>query len=244
MVILRRIFPFLEWFQDYDVETLRMDFMSGLTVALVLVPQSMAYAQLAGLPAYYGLYAAFLPPMVANLFGSSRQLATGPVAIVSLMTAAALEPLATAGSDQYIAYAVLLALMVGGFQLLLGILPLDLRGDPPVTHHQDSGGQVDEFRQLARDQQDRRSVPCQPIDQTVDLGLGADVHAPRWFIHEEDGAVGGHPPGNDQLLLIPSGEAGGAGFDAWRADLKSLDIAFRQGTLSPLLDPAEAAQPV
>ncbi len=86
----------------------------------------MAYAQLAGLPAYYGLYAAFLPPMVAALFGSSRQLATGPVAVVSLMTATALEPLATAGSAEYIAYAILLALLVGIFQFLLGLLRLGL----------------------------------------------------------------------------------------------------------------------
>ena len=98
--------------------------MAGITVALVLIPQSMAYAQLAGLPAYYGLYAAFLPPMVAALFGSSRQLATGPVAVVSLLTAAALEPIATAGSEHYVAYAVLLALMVGMFQFALGALRL------------------------------------------------------------------------------------------------------------------------
>ncbi len=77
-------------------------------------------------PAYYGLYAAFLPPLVAALFGSSRQLATGPVAVVSLMTATALEPLATAGSQQYVAYAILLALLVGGFQFLLGVLRLGL----------------------------------------------------------------------------------------------------------------------
>lgn len=101
-----------------------MDFVGGLTVALVLVPQSMAYAQLAGLPSYYGLYAAFLPPTIAALFGSSRQLATGPVAVVSLMTATALEPLATAGGPQYIAYAILLALLVGVFQLVLGLLRL------------------------------------------------------------------------------------------------------------------------
>jgi len=126
LTIVRRLFPFVGWFQGYDVETLRADFMSGLTVALVLVPQSMAYAQLAGLPAYYGLYAAFLPPIVASLFGSSRQLATGPVAVVSLMTAASLEPLATTGSEGYIAYAVLLALMVGVFQLALGVLRLGL----------------------------------------------------------------------------------------------------------------------
>jgi MFS superfamily sulfate permease-like transporter len=103
-----------------------MDFIAGLTVALVLIPQSMAYAQLAGLPAYYGLYAAFLPPAIAALFGSSHQLATGPVAVVSLMTAAALAPLATAGSTAFIAYAVLLSIMVGLFQLLLGVLRLGL----------------------------------------------------------------------------------------------------------------------
>jgi MFS superfamily sulfate permease-like transporter len=126
MAKLRRIFPFLAWFKGYDGAALRADLLAGVTLALVLVPQSMAYAQLAGLPAYYGLYAAFLPPIVAALFGSSRQLATGPVAVVSLVTAAALEPLATAGSDQFVAYAVLLALLVGGVQLLLGLLRLGM----------------------------------------------------------------------------------------------------------------------
>lgn len=124
--MLTKVFPFLAWFKDYKMSALRADAISGLTVALVLIPQSMAYAQLAGLPAYYGLYASFLPPMVAALFGSSRQLATGPVAVVSLMTAASLEPLATAGSASYIAYAVLLAVMVGLFQFLLGVLRLGL----------------------------------------------------------------------------------------------------------------------
>jgi MFS superfamily sulfate permease-like transporter len=86
----------------------------------------MAYAQLAGLPPYYGLYASFLPPMLAALFGSSAQLATGPVAVVSLMTSASLAPLATTGSDGFIAYAILLALMVGIFQFSLGLLRLGL----------------------------------------------------------------------------------------------------------------------
>jgi SulP family sulfate permease len=124
--MLTRIFPFLLWFKGYKLTDLRVDGISGLTVALVLIPQSMAYAQLAGLPPYYGLYASFLPPMVAALFGSSRQLATGPVAVVSLMTSASLEPLATAGSQGYIAYAILLALTVGVFQLALGVLRLGL----------------------------------------------------------------------------------------------------------------------
>ena len=124
--MLNKIFPFLDWFKGYNLNSLRLDVISGLTVALVLIPQSMAYAQLAGLPPYYGLYASFLPPMIAALFGSSRQLATGPVAIVSLMTAASLEPLAAAGSQGFIAYAILLALMVGVFQFALGILKLGL----------------------------------------------------------------------------------------------------------------------
>jgi len=124
--LAHRLFPFLAWVREARGGVLRGDLLAGLTVALVLIPQSMAYAQLAGLPAYYGLYAAFLPPVVAALFGSSRQLATGPVAVVSLMTAAALEPIATAGSEAYIAYAILLALLVGVFQLLLGVLRLGL----------------------------------------------------------------------------------------------------------------------
>ncbi len=123
---LKRIFPFLRWREGYNRAGLRADLLAGLTVALVLIPQSMAYAQLAGLPPYYGLYASFLPPLIAALFGSSRQLATGPVAVVSLMTAASLEPLATKGSEAYIAYAIVLAVVVGLFQLALGVLKLGL----------------------------------------------------------------------------------------------------------------------
>lgn len=124
--MITKVFPFLLWFKDYSAGKFKTDFLAGLTVALVLIPQSMAYAQLAGLPAYYGLYAAFLPPMVAALFGSSRQLATGPVAVVSLMSAASLEPLATAGSPEFIAYSIVLALTVGIFQFSLGVLRLGL----------------------------------------------------------------------------------------------------------------------
>jgi SulP family sulfate permease len=117
--------PFKSWFGELrDKKVLRADILAGITVAMVLVPQSMAYAQLAGLPAYYGLYASFLPPAVAAILGSSRQLQTGPVAVVSLLTAAALEPMATANPEGYIAYAIMLALMVGIFQLLLGVFRL------------------------------------------------------------------------------------------------------------------------
>jgi len=124
--MIKRIFPFLDWFSGYNMSLFKADGIAGLTVALVLIPQSMAYAQLAGLPPYYGLYAAFLPPIIGSLFGSSRQLSTGPVAVVSLMTSASLAPLATAGGEGYIAYAILLSLMVGLFQLSLGILRLGL----------------------------------------------------------------------------------------------------------------------
>ena len=117
--------PFMSWIGELKKPgVMRADIIAGITVALVLVPQSMAYAQLAGLPAYYGLYASFLPGIIAALFGSSRQLATGPVAVVSLMTASALEPIAGANQELYIAYAVMLALMVGVFQLSLGLLRL------------------------------------------------------------------------------------------------------------------------
>jgi SulP family sulfate permease len=120
---IKKLLPFLGWF-PLSRETLRADLFAGLTVALVLVPQSMAYAQLAGLPAYYGLYAAFLPVMVASLWGSSSQLGTGPVAVVSLLTASTLAPLALPGSEQFIALAILMALLVGTIQLTLGIFKL------------------------------------------------------------------------------------------------------------------------
>jgi SulP family sulfate permease len=120
---LQRLLPFLRWL-PYGGPALRADFLAGLTVALVLVPQSMAYAQLAGLPPYFGLYAAFLPVMVAALWGSSNQLGTGPVAVVSLLTASALTPLAAPGSDAFIALAIMLALLVGVVQLVLGVFKL------------------------------------------------------------------------------------------------------------------------
>ncbi len=124
MISIEKIFPFLSWLPYQNRHTLSRDFVAGVTVALVLIPQSMAYANLAGLPAYYGLYAAFLPVAIGALFGSSRQLATGPVAMVSLLTASALVPLATVGSDAYVALAITLSLLVGLFQLSLGIFRL------------------------------------------------------------------------------------------------------------------------
>ena len=115
--------PFLRWF-PLSRETLRADLLAGITVSLVLVPQSMAYAQLAGLPAYFGLYAAFLPVLIGAAFGSSNQLATGPVAMVSILTASTLVPFASPGSEQFIALAVALALLAGIMQIMLGVFRL------------------------------------------------------------------------------------------------------------------------
>lgn len=107
--------------RNWDI--LRADIIAGITVALVLVPQVMAYAQLAGLPAYTGLYAAFVAPIIAAIFGSSRQLHNGPVAVISLMTASALASLALEPA-QLVGYAALLAVMVGVIQMGLGVLRL------------------------------------------------------------------------------------------------------------------------
>jgi len=120
---LYKLFPFLLWFPVNSV-VLRGDVIAGITGGLVLVPKAMAYAQLSGLPLYFGLYTAFIPALLGALWGSSRQLATGPVAIVSLMTAAAVTPLAVPYSDDYIALALLLTLMVGAIQFALGAIKL------------------------------------------------------------------------------------------------------------------------
>lgn len=124
---IAKFLPFLAWIGEIrDSNILKADLVAGLTVALVLVPQSMAYAQLAGLPPQHGLYASFLPVMIAALMGSSRQLGTGPVAVVSLLTAAAVPTILPEGAsmEEYVVYASLLAFLVGVFQFVLGALKL------------------------------------------------------------------------------------------------------------------------
>jgi len=100
------------------------DILAGLGVALILIPQSLAYAELAGLPAHRGLYAAALAPMAAAFFASSPWLQTGPVALTALLTLGALLPLAAAGSPEFVALAALLALVVAGTRLVIGIFRL------------------------------------------------------------------------------------------------------------------------
>ncbi|MCM2477905.1 SulP family inorganic anion transporter [Serpentinimonas maccroryi] len=118
-----RLFPFLDWF-PVSFLILRGDLIAGITGALVLVPKAMAYAQLSGLPVHFGLYVALVPAIIAALWGSSRQLSTGPVAIISLMTAAAITPLAVPLSAEFIELALLLTLMVGIIQFALGAFKL------------------------------------------------------------------------------------------------------------------------
>ena len=145
--------PFTQWVGELrDVAVLRADVVAGFTVAMVIIPQSMAYAQLAGLPAIYGLYAAFLPPAVAALFGSSRQLATGPVAMASLLSLAAVQTLAPPGSGDFITYSILLALMVGMLRIVLGALRLgvlvNLLSSPIVMGFTNAGALIIATSQL------------------------------------------------------------------------------------------------
>ena len=123
MRVIRKLFPCTDWF-PIRADALRQDVIAGITVALVLIPQSMAYAQLAGLPAYYGLYAAFLPGIIGALWGSSHHLASGPTAVTSLLTATVLLPLALPGTPHYISLAIMMALMVGAARLVIGFLKL------------------------------------------------------------------------------------------------------------------------
>ncbi|SIS85283.1 sulfate permease, SulP family [Zobellia uliginosa] len=119
---MRRFLPFLEWIPDYNKNWFSKDLVAGLTVGIILIPQGMAYAMIAGLPPVYGLYASLLPMIAYAFFGTSRQLAVGPVAMDSLLVAAGLATLAITSVDDYIGMALLLAFTVGTIQLTLGLL--------------------------------------------------------------------------------------------------------------------------
>ncbi|MEL7122459.1 MAG: solute carrier family 26 protein, partial [Bacteroidota bacterium] len=116
--------PILEWLPKYNSSLLKGDLSAGLTVGVMLIPQGMAYAMIAGLPPIYGLYASTIPLILYAIFGTSRQLAVGPVAMVSLLTAAGIGTMAEGGTELYIKLAILLALMVGVIQLALGLFRL------------------------------------------------------------------------------------------------------------------------
>lgn len=119
-----RLFPILEWLPRYRREDFRADLVAGLTTAVMLIPQGMGYALLAGLPPIVGLYAALVPLLAYALFGTSKVLGVGPVAMDSLLVAVSVGAIAQAGSEHYLALAVLLGAMVGVIQFLLGVLGL------------------------------------------------------------------------------------------------------------------------
>ncbi len=121
---LKSYIPILDWLPTYKKEFIKGDLSAGLTVGVMLIPQGMAYAMLAGLPPIYGLYASIIPLVLYAIFGTSRQLAVGPVAMVSLLVAAGVGAIATQGTEQYLALAILLALMVGLIQLIMGVFRL------------------------------------------------------------------------------------------------------------------------
>lgn len=113
--------PFSKWLPEYQTPgTIRADIFAGLTGAIVVMPQGIAFALLAGMPPHYGLYAAMIPCLVAALFGSSRLMVTGPANAISLTTMALISPLALPESSQYVGYVLTLSFLVGVLQLALG----------------------------------------------------------------------------------------------------------------------------
>ncbi len=120
----KSIFPILDWLPNYNKDWLKGDINAGITVGIMLIPQGIAYAMIAGLPPIYGLYTAMIPQIVYALFGTSRQLSVGPVAMDSLIVASGVVALAEIGTDRFIEFAILLALMMGVLQVAFGVLRL------------------------------------------------------------------------------------------------------------------------
>jgi sulfate permease, SulP family len=121
---LARVFPFLLWWPRLDRPTLRADLIAGLTGAVIVLPQCVAFATLAGMPIEYGLYCAMLPAIIAALFGSSWHLVSGPTNAISIVLFASLAPLAEPGSARYIELALTVTLLVGAIQLTMGLARL------------------------------------------------------------------------------------------------------------------------
>jgi len=119
---LKSFIPLLEWLPKYKKEYLSGDLSAGLTVGIMLIPQGMAYAMIAGLPPVFGLYAALIPQVIYGILGTSRQLSVGPVAMDSLLVASGLGALSLSGIDEYISMAIFLALFMGAIQFILGVV--------------------------------------------------------------------------------------------------------------------------
>lgn len=149
---LAKYLPILHWSRTYQRQYIKSDITAGLTTAVMLIPQAMAYAMLAGLPPMIGLYGAIAPLLIYAIFGSSRQMAIGPVAIISLMTGAAISSVTETGSESYMLLAVTLALMVGIIQFLLGVLRfgfiVNLLSHPVISGFTSAAAIIIAFSQL------------------------------------------------------------------------------------------------
>ena len=144
--------PIIAWGRTYDRGTLTSDLVAAIIVTIMLIPQSLAYALLAGLPPVVGLYASILPLVAYAIFGTSRALAVGPVAVVSLLTAAAVSEIATPGSPEFIAGAIVLATLSGLILLAMGVFRLgfvaNLLSHPVISGFITASGIIIAFSQL------------------------------------------------------------------------------------------------
>ena len=121
---LQKYLPFLRWGRNMTRTTVRADAIAGLTGAAIVLPQGVAFAAIAGMPPEYGLYTSMVPAVIAALFGSSWHLVSGPTTAASIIMFASLSGMAAPGSEEYVSLAITLAFMVGGLQLIMGIVRL------------------------------------------------------------------------------------------------------------------------
>lgn len=188
MVSLKRYLPVLGWLPAYRKEMLVSDLVAAFIVTIMLIPQSLAYAMLAGLPPQVGLYASILPLVLYAVFGTSRTLSVGPVAVVALMTAAALGSQFEAGSAEYIGGAIVLAVMSGLMLVLMGVFRLGFLANflshPVISGFITASGLVIAASQLGQ-------LTGVPISGHNLLQLGADLFRELGNIHLPTLAIGG-----------------------------------------------------
>lgn len=161
MTWLANLMPILDWGRHYGRATLTNDMVAALIVTIMLIPQSLAYAMLAGLPAKVGLYASILPLVAYALIGSSRTLAVGPVAVVSLMTATTVGEIAAQGTEAYLVAATLLALISGAMLVGMGLLKLGFLAN--FLSHPVISGFITASGLLIAAGQVSCSTPCRPL---------------------------------------------------------------------------------
>ena len=122
--MITKLFPFLQWIALVDRDSLKADLIAGLTGAVIVLPQGVAFAAIAGLPPQYGLYTAMVTPVIAALFGSSHHLISGPTTAISIVVFSAISQFAEPGSGAFIQYALTLTFLAGFFQLAFGVAKL------------------------------------------------------------------------------------------------------------------------